>query len=238
MSKGENPVAVPEADQRDLAYAAARTGVGLVPVFGGALQEVLDAAVGAPLEKRRLAWFKSMAAALNDFSMRFEGFDPRDLAENEHFIDTVVATTAAAMRTHSEEKRRVLRNVVLNSAVGVEIDDVLRGTFLSYAETFSPAHIKMLQLLHDPRSREDIVAAAQGGANSSLRAVMLRAMPEFESHPDLLGRVFQDLSAATLVQGDFDRITNAGSLLDRKTTLAGEAFVQFVNEPTPPPWPR
>jgi hypothetical protein len=47
----------PEKDDRDSGYRTSKVGIGVIPIVGGAVQEILEMAVGLPSEKRRVEWF-------------------------------------------------------------------------------------------------------------------------------------------------------------------------------------
>src|SRR5687767_13943508 len=48
-----------------------------------------------------------------------------NLKENETFVSTLLEASRAAVRTHLKEKRKALRNAVLNSAQPGKPDDVI-----------------------------------------------------------------------------------------------------------------
>src|SRR6516164_742316 len=101
---GKEVPPMPETDPRQFGYRTARATLSVIPLIGGALQEILDAAIGSPLERRRAEFLKGMADKLDMLSRRIEGFDPKALGGKEDFVDAVYSMTEAAMRTHSEEK--------------------------------------------------------------------------------------------------------------------------------------
>jgi hypothetical protein len=49
--------------------------------------------------------------------------------------------------THQEEKRKYLRNALLNIAIGKGLDEIKQQIFLNAIEDFSPAHVKALDII-------------------------------------------------------------------------------------------
>ena len=60
-----------------------------------------------------------------------KGITPEQLRENPAFIDAVLSATNAAIRTSQEEKRKALRNAVLNSALPDAPDIAIQQTFIA-----------------------------------------------------------------------------------------------------------
>lgn len=229
----------PEKDKRDVGIRTARAAtdalLSLVP--GGGLlsqgvQEVFDAAIGLPLEKRREEWFRSLAIHIDGIRQRVNELDPARLGEDPEFVSIVAETTQIAMKTHREAKREALRNVVLNAAVGIRLDDILRGSFMDYIDAFSELHLKVLRLLADPNSSPEMVAQASGIMAGSVYPLLKGVLPEVAQHPQLLDRVLADLGREGLIDvGSIRGMMTGGSLLTKRSTEFGDAFLQFISEP-------
>ena len=93
----------PEKDVRDIGYRTARATLASVPILGPGLQEVVDAAIGLPLEKRREKWFRELGEAINEVCDRMEDLSPSKLGENDEFVTVVTIATQIAIRNHSNE---------------------------------------------------------------------------------------------------------------------------------------
>jgi hypothetical protein len=232
----------PEKDKRDVGIRTARATtdalLSLVPGGGflsQGVQEVFDAAIGLPLEKRREEWFRSLAIHIDDLRQRVNDLDPARLGEDPEFVSIVAEASQIAMKTHHEEKREALRNVVMNAAVGFKLDDILRGSFMRYVDAFSVLHLKVLKLLADPQSSPEMVAKASGMMMGSVDPVLKAALPELDQQPDLLDRILADLGREGLVQGGGLKTTMTGeSLLAKRSTPFGDAFLKFISEPPAP----
>src|SRR5579859_716258 len=76
----------PEPTEADTAVAAARAGIGAIPVIGGSINEILSLVLAPAVARRRDEWFKELADAVEQMEKTVEGFTPENLANNEAFI--------------------------------------------------------------------------------------------------------------------------------------------------------
>jgi hypothetical protein len=87
----------------------------------GPLAELFSFLVQSPFEKRMLQWMERC-------EMRFRHLAARDrtiveaLPTNEEFVSVFIAATQAAIRTHHQDKRRMLASAVEHSAIGAGIE--------------------------------------------------------------------------------------------------------------------
>jgi hypothetical protein len=127
------------------------------------------------------------------------------------------------------EKREMLRNAVLNSALG-SVDENVRQIFMQYIERLTPMHMALLKLYNNPlavpAAKKRLEQLAAGGMIELVRA----AIPNL---PEALAGVFaSDLENLKLVNGGALNVTmTAQGMGARRTTDLGEAFLKFLSEP-------
>jgi len=218
----------PDNDKRDIGYRATKAGLGVIPFVGGALQEILEMAVGLPSEKRRVAWFKALAVALHDLNSSVEKLTPQALGQNEEFVSVVAKATDIALRNHEAEKLEALRNIVINTASGLSIDVVLRNTFLDLVDRFSPLHIAALKLYDRPASSPKMEFATKSTWLGGFRKFIVVALPKCADA--VLIQVENDLISAGLIHKDSIAAETAQGLMKSHTTERGKAFVRFISK--------
>lgn len=226
----------PIDDNRSVGFHVAMgtldAAASLVPGASYGVQQLVRQFIGEPLERRREAWFTSLGLGVRELQDRLDGFDPSTLNENEDFVSTVAETTRIAMATHRAEKLEALRNVVLNVAAGVHLDDVLQGTFLGYVDRFSGLHLKVLKMLSNPAAVPAMVARADTLMTGSLGVLFEAALPETSTNKTLLARVFDDLDQERLTNGAALNWTLSGAgLLEKRTSEFGDHFLKFITSP-------
>ncbi len=226
----------PMDDDRSVAFHVAMgtldAAASLVPGASYGVQQLVRQFIGEPLERRREAWFTSLGLGVRELQDRLDGFDPASLSENEEFISTVAETTRIAMATHRAEKLEALRNVVLNVAAGVHLDDVLQGAFLGYVDRFSGLHLKVLKMLSDPAAVPAMAARAENLMTGSLGVLFEAALPELGANNSLLGRVVTDLNQEGLTEGaKLNTMMTGSGLLEKRTSQFGDSFLQFITSP-------
>lgn len=202
------------------------------PFISPLAQALLKKCVQAPLEVRRAAWFNMIGEGLRELQDRLEGFDPDRLGDNGEFVSVVAETTRIAMATHRAEKLEALRNIVLNTAVGACLDEVLEKTFLGYVDRFSSLHIKVLKILVDPAAVSAMRSKAENMMAGSLSHVLPLGVPEFEGNEELLERVMSDLNREGLIDGGgLNAMMSGSGLLAKRTSQIGDAFLRFIASP-------
>lgn len=68
------------------------------------------------------------------------------MGSNERFVSAVLQASPIAVKTHQTEKRRALRNAVLNVAKGPSIGDDKEAFFLRLVDAFTVTHLELLSL--------------------------------------------------------------------------------------------
>jgi hypothetical protein len=189
--------------------------------------------VASPLAKRQEEWHMQIAEGLQSLSQADQSFDLEQLAGSAEFTSTVYAATHIAMKTHLEERRLALLNVVLNTASGVSIDEALRGRFLNCLEEFSPNHLNVLRIAHDTWAFERCAEVIrQSRRQSMFYDAILAELPSLDEETLIV--IDEDL-----VRHGFIVTLNTGIAPEdakstarrSRTTRTGKAFLRFISSP-------
>lgn len=222
----------PAKDDREFGWRAAKAALGSVPGLGAVATEVFELLVNNPVEDRRAAWLNELAADLDDLCRRMDDVTPESLASDPRFVSLMIEATQRAERTHQSEKLDALRNAVLNAAAGLILDDALTGSFLSYIDRFSPAHLRILTFLDDPSADPDYVRQVANTVMGSIYTGYTRAHPEVEQPEGVFDRVVRDLGREGLINSESIKSGMSGpSLQEAQTTPIGKAFIRFIADP-------
>ena len=154
----ENPIKLfgtrvdryPEPTDTDIAQGTARAALAAIPVIGGPILEVLSMVLAPTVARRRDQWFRELADALDHLEEKVEGFRVQDLHNDEVAVSAIVQASRAAVSTHQEEKRRALRNAVLNVILSKGSDEERQQVFLNLIEVLSVMHLEILKLFANP----------------------------------------------------------------------------------------
>ncbi|QFR34828.1 hypothetical protein [Ancylobacter sp. TS-1] len=235
MTDEEDSTKLPAQAHGSFGYHVAKASLGafdvVLPGLGYTLQQFADTVVGDPLHKRQAEWLSGLATGLAEIRERLGTFDPASLNRNEDFLSAVAFGMEAARRTHRAEKLQALRNAALNIASGMQLSDLLLGSFLAHIERYSPAHIAVLRALSDPGSNEELVKYYESVDETvSIPYAIGLAFPE-------IGNVEVDiilymLGSDGLAESPRSVGISKAAILQRRTTLAGEAFLKFISDPT------
>ncbi|MCL6605657.1 MAG: hypothetical protein K6T94_22565 [Paenibacillus sp.] len=136
----------------DYLHSAVKAAMSAIPLVGGSASEIVSMLISSPISIRRDKWLIKLSKGIDELKTRMPEFDIESLNDNEVFITTVLHASQAAIRNHQEEKLIALRNAVLNSAVGISIDESILLIFLSLIDTLTPWHLRILKLFQDPNN--------------------------------------------------------------------------------------
>jgi hypothetical protein len=209
------------------------------PISGAALTafgQHLVRAVLAPLLTTGMTEF------VNDLAERVQQLEDAgrlridELLKNERFVEAVGTASRLAPFTVRDEKRRALRNAVLNSALTQDLDALEQQIFFGFIERFTDLHLVMLKLLKDPEHWPGRSGAQFGRSlNSALRAVLMDGLPALQMRPFLADQVWLELRSNNLVEGA-ESLDNAGegpSVTRKRTTAFADRFLEFISSPLP-----
>ncbi len=228
--------ALPRPTGWDHAHLALKAALSAVPVFGSPAAELFAAIITPPLARRRDEWLQSLAEGLAVLQERVKGFKVESLAHNEVFVSAALQASRVALQTHQEEKLKALRNALLNIAIGRAPDEDQQAMFLSYLETLTSWHIRMLKFFDAP-----LRLAAERGIRTDYSFVGALAHPLEEAYPELRGRrdfydqITRDLRARGFLNSDDDvlHVMMTGARLGAKrTTEIADQFLAFIQVPT------
>jgi len=215
----------------DAANSLLRSGLGMIPLAGAPAVELLNYLVTPPLEQRRNEWFTQIGERLKDLEEK-QGIPLEGLRDDQTFIDIVMQATQVAIRTSHEEKKRALRNAVINSALPASPDITFQQLFISYIDVFTIWHLRLLDLFNNPtlwatKRNHQFPNLMAGGLSNILES----AFPELIGRRDLYDQIWKDLHAKGLVDTNSLHVTmSASGLMTKRTSAIGEQFIKFISE--------
>ncbi|MFZ2055026.1 MAG: hypothetical protein WAU81_12635 [Candidatus Aminicenantales bacterium] len=220
----------PSISKGDIAHAAAKGMLSEIPLAGGLASEIFNLVIAPPLAKRRYKWMESIAEGLKDLESKIEGFKIENLVGNDSFITTVMHASQTALRNHQEEKLNALRNAVLNAATPNAPDEDLQLMFLTFVDTLTSWHIKILKYFDDPIrwGKEHNIKFRELEFGAPAHALE-NAFPELKGERDFYDLIIRDLYSMGLmsIESLHTTMTNQGIFASRTTDI-GKKFIAFI----------
>ena len=224
----------PEPSDIDAVHSAARGLVAFIPGAGGPIDELLSLVLAPSVTRRRDEWLKELADVVEELKKRMDSFKIEDLANNEAFVSATIQATRIAAGTNKEEKRAMLRNALLNIALGKGPNEDTQQIFLSILEAFTPTHVRVLNVLWNG-SREiarekvwdrDNVPIGRRNYGKAIESLI----PELKGHSNLVGYIMTDLRSRGFTHLDkLDSPFPQG--VPTSITNMGIEFMRFVIHP-------
>ena len=222
----------PEQSSKDKAIAVARAltkgAGGAVPIAGSFLSEIVDLLYRQPIEERRQQWLREVANALVDLGRRQHDLTPERLAENQQFITVLHRATEAAVKTHQDQKRALLRGAVVSAGLPTAPDLDKQLYFLRLVEELTVNQVIVLALYRSPldwfRRRGITPREFYSGGRD---AVVEQACPELSKSPDFKLLVLGDLEKRGLLFG-LSGMVSGGAVYDSVTSSIANEFLDFV----------
>lgn len=213
----------PAKSAADVAHTVVKVGLAAIPAVGGPLAEVFSAVIGPPIERRRNAWMEEVTQEIE--RLRESGLALERLETNEQFVSAVLQASLIAIRTHQAEKRRALRNAVVNVAKGQGPDEALQQIFLNLLDSFSELHLRVLKAAGTPKWLPNV-------ERSDLVTLIEYNVPDLCGRREIADLIWEDLGRRGFVQpeqlsmGGYKR----GNGPDKFTTGIGDTFLRFIEE--------
>ncbi len=214
---------------RDVAFvvgkavaAVAASSVGL-----GAAAELLEL-LRIPLQKRQAALLAEVAERLRELENQGR-LTVDDVVQSDAFVTAAIRALEVARRTTETEKRRALRNALVNVALAQAPEDALTQYFLDWIDRFTDWHVVLLKAFDNP-----VAWAASHGVNyrpgfsSSLSDFTAAAFPDLARNRELCGLVWADLQAARLLDGGFSTMMSENGWQASRTTELGKQFLRLI----------
>jgi hypothetical protein len=214
----------------DVLNKGIRAGVGALPVIGSTLTEFLAFVVGDPAQERRDEFIKETLERVLELESQFDQLDKEALRDNEQFHATFIQATRLSTQAASDEKRKLLQNAILNSAI-LDIEENQRQILMQFLERITPLHAAVLGVLDSPGANPNVGRMA-GQSMGSLNRVVEAAIPDLQGNRAIAERIVTDLEAMGLVSGASLHVMMTGSgLLAQRSTPLGRLFLEFISDP-------
>ncbi|WBM80184.1 hypothetical protein KIV56_00925 [Cryobacterium breve] len=139
--------ATPEkAKAWSLAGTIVEAAVSVVPVFGGPAAVVTNRLFNMPIQQRNDRIMTAIQADIATLMQQFDSFVPDEVLSSEEFMAALHRSFRAAQETSSDDKRKLLRNALLNGYVLVEARP-RADVFLQLISRYEVGHIVVLRAI-------------------------------------------------------------------------------------------
>ncbi|MBI3469566.1 MAG: hypothetical protein HY000_41725 [Planctomycetes bacterium] len=223
----------PKEGAGDHLHTLTRAGLSMIPGVGGPAVELFQTVIAPPIRKRQQLWMEAVAAGLWRLEEK-QRCIVEELQNNDSFIDTVMHASQAALRTADEEKRKALRNAVLNAALPNPPDAAKEQVFVNWVDQFTVWHLRILNLFASPDQwfAKHGKQPPQWSIAGSLSQLLIAAFPELANQRPLYDMIGRDLYQRGLLNTEGFHTTMSGhGAMAKRTTDLGDEFLGFIAAP-------
>lgn len=217
----------------DYVHTTIKTLLSMIPVVGTPTAEAFNMIITPPLEKRKEVWINDVVEKLCELEDKYEGISVQSLQNNEQFITCLMNANAIALKTHDEEKRCALRNMLLNAACKPPIDESLQVIYISLINELSPWHIKILDFLSNPhKCFENHNKPKPSYYSGSPITLLTDLYSELQGKNEFYNLIIRDLynKGLTNTESLSAMMTEQGMWASR-TTEIGNSFIDYISSP-------
>jgi hypothetical protein len=229
-TSNEDLAKLPSETRGEVAEGLVRAALSAVPFVGGPAAELIGLVLEPAIRRRRDKWLTELGEAvsqLRDHSVNFA-----ELADNEAFVTIVLNATAAAARTHEEDKLRALRNAVARAALALGPDEHTEMMFIRFIDEFTALHLQLLAYLRDPGGWFQKHGLQRTDHYVGARSTVLEtAFPALRGRAAFYGQIVRELSARGLAQDSLTGMVTAQGMWDPLTTDQGNSFLDYISDP-------
>ena len=212
--------------------------------------KILESLFGVPILKRRETLMQDICDAIN--MILHKGFTLEQLQHDENFMEFLFRSIRIAGMSLKNDKRSALKNAIVNAATHSNPPTFeMQQIFLSYIETFTVTHLKLLHFLVNPQAYFTKYGHESPKSEIAKRAFTVRdaiimAYPELESAQGLVNIIWTDLYSKDLLEVDkhildergtlpryrnkLDTLLPSRNVLECQVTPLGIQFVDFISE--------
>ena len=229
----KNSLTPPEKSIGDDLHSLGKGVLSCIPGVGGVVAELFEMVITPPLARRREVWMSQVAEALNELRETISGFSWDKLKEDETFLDIFLQAGQIALRSHHAEKIVALKNAVCNSALKINLEETQQLVFLRYIDELTIVHLKLLDLMRDPRQWEkNNNKQFPQLVNGKLAQIIYHAFPELKAQEALTELFVNDLQTRGLLQevNIHGTLTFHGLMAARSTEM-GSCFLRYISDP-------
>ncbi len=220
----------PEKAKADYAYDGAKGTLSCIPVIGGAITTLFETILSAPIDKRKRIWLESLAKTVEDLCSEVEGLSPEKLSQNEEFVSACIQASNIALRTHQDEKLKLLLSAVKNAVLLKDIDESKKLIFLRVIDEMTSLHIKIfLFLAKIPYYVEELDKRQPSNHSTNwgdARNVWDETFTDIRSSNQIIDVIIADLKRYGFVY--INKFHEAR--LDSATTSFGNEFLKYIEE--------
>lgn len=223
---------------KDAGAAAIEAAVSMVPIVGGPSAVFLNRTFGSAIQRRNERLLLEVAADVERMIEQLALADPEKVLASEDFEAAVHRTLRASQETSSDEKRKLLRNALLNGFVAGDAQSQ-REQFMAAMVRYQAEHVAVLraiQSLMEGRSTmlEGAATQVHDGLSEAITfstvLVCLRELVADGMASESVENQVKEINSRTrLGQPQSRQVVN--QKVWHSVSASGEAFIEFVTDP-------
>lgn len=226
-------------EQQESSYEIIKVISSIFPL-GSTPFALFEAIFGHPATRRRDEFIQELAVRLATLEQKVAALNLGELLKNDSFITTAMHAFPIALRNHQKEKREALYNVILNAALSQDLDDSVQQLFLSFVDTLTVTHLKLLKTFHFYLKNGSKIPPGLGVdpetriTRDPAPVFMEMHFPGYTEREDLYQQFWRDLYIRGLVRSESIRMPDGHFdylFIKNQPTELGEQFLHFIESP-------
>ncbi len=217
----------------DYVHSIVNATISSAPLIGSVASEIFSMVIASPLEKRKEKWMLKIAESIEELQNKVEGFDVHSLCEDELFISVLNRASQLALSNHQEEKIDALKNVVINTALKISIDENEEMMFINMIDSLTPWHLKIINYFENPKERfEEFGIKPREYMMGSPITPLQEFYPELENKDSFINLIVNDLYNKGIFNvKDLNCTMTSNGMYSSRLTEYGMRFLRYIKYP-------
>lgn len=211
------------------AGAASEIAIPGASLVGNTASEAFSKLMGNYIGKNQEEILLDIVESLEKLKVEIDKIKDKD-----KFATTVLQILPISLRTNEREKREALKNIVLNTALGNNLDDDIHQFLLNQLDSITSWHIKILDYFKHPQGwfqvrQKTIPPISSGSAASALE----EAFPKLKGKIEFYEMIIMDLQNRGLMQqGKYLHVNMTSSgVYSQRITDMGVSLLDLIKSP-------
>jgi len=213
---------------RDYVSVILKSGLGNLPLVGGAIVELMDFYIPDSKGKRLLAFVADLRIDIDKVK---ESID-KDVVKTDEFAFLFEQTFKAVYENYHQEKIDAFRALLVNALVKTDVEAEQQELFLNTLKSLSLIHLRFLKMFYNPQKHLEAngITISKNIVSSGAIKMLKELFPQYDESQ--IHTVINDLYNAGLINLPSNTLGSGVAwglqMVESRLTTFGKSLLDFI----------